>query len=192
MTVKEFCSKYNNIVSSKLKESFVKDNLEITTYLPVINKMTLAESLAKISALDHNTGNINLKSDINYLFFCRAIIENYTNLKIETEGFFEEYDEFNKSGIIDKIMAAIPENEVKEFKLLCDMKKNDLIFNMGTPKAYINQQIERVTDIASITLKPVLEKLATEMENMDDTKIDKLVKAIGNVFGKVKQPPKQS
>ena len=83
-------------------------------------------------------------------------------------------------------MKMIPEKEIEEFKLLCDMKKDDLIFNTGTPKAYISQQIERFTDIASVTLKPVLEKIVAEMENMDETKIDKIVKAIDKGLKRIK------
>lgn len=186
MTILEFCKKYNNIITDKLKESFINENLKINTYVPFVNKVTVANNLARITVLDKETGNVNVKSDVNYLLFCRIIIENYTNLKVETEGFFEEYDLLNESGLLDKIMQMIPEKEIKEFKMICDMKKDDLLFNQSTPKAFINQQIERITNIASVTLKPVLDKLATELENMDDSKIEKLSKVLEKGLKRIK------
>ena len=186
MYIKEFVEKYNAIATDRLKEDYLKDGLHIKAYLPFLTKMTLADKLAKVTTLDKDTGNINVKSDVNYLLFCRMIIEQYTDLQVETEGFYEEYDLLNQSGLLDKIMQTIPEKEITEFKMIVDMKKDDLLFNHSTPKAFVNQQIERITNIASITLKPVLDKLATELENMDDEKITKLSKALEKGLKRIK------
>ena len=80
----------------------------------------------------------------------------------------------------------IPEKEITEFKMICDMKKDDIIFNQSTPKAFINQQIERVSTIFGVTLKPVLDKLATELENMDEKDIEKLSKALERGLKRIK------
>lgn len=183
-TIKNFVEKYNTIKLEKSAEDFLKENVHIKTYLPFLTKVALADNLAKITVLDKDTGNINVKSDVNYLLFCRIIIEQYTDLKIETEGFFEEYDLLNESGLLDKIMQMIPKKEITELKMICDMKKEDTIFNMGTPKAYISQQIERITTIASVTLKPILEKLVDEFENLDDKKIEKFEKYLSKLLNK--------
>ena len=186
MYIKEFVEKYNAIATDRLKEDYLNNNLHIKTYLPFLTKVTLADKLAKVTMLDKDTGNVNVKSDVNYLLFCRMIVEQYTDLQVETEGFYEEYDLLNEFGLLDKIMQKIPEKEIAEFKMICDMKKDDIIFNQSTPKAFINQQIERITNIASITLKPVLDKLATELENIDDEKITKLSKALEKGLKRVK------
>lgn len=184
MTIKGFAEKYNAMATDRLKEDYLNDNLHIKTYLPFLTKMTLADKLAKVTTLDKDTGNINVKSDINYLLFCRMIVEQYTDLQVETEGFYEEYDLLNESGLLDKIMQMIPEKEITEFKMICDMKKDDIIFNQSTPKAFINQQIERITTIASVTLKPILEKLVDEFENLDDKKIEKFEKYLSKLLNK--------
>ena len=184
MYIKEFVEKYNAIATDRLKEDYLKDNLHIKIYLPFLTKVTLADKLAKVTTLDKDTGNVNVKSDVNYLLFCRMIVEQYTDLQVETEGFYEEYDLLNESGLLDKIMQMIPEKEITEFKMICDMKKDDTIFNMGTPKAFINQQIERITTIASVTLKPILEKLVDEFENLDDKKIEKFEKYLSKLLNK--------
>ena len=186
MKIKEFTEKYNTIATDRLKEDYLNDNLHIKTYLPFLTKVTLADKLANVTTLDKDTGNVNVKSDVNYLLFCRTIIEQYTDLQVETEGFYEEYDLLNESGLLDKIMQMIPEKEVTEFKMICDMKKDDIIFNQSTPKAFINHQIERITNIASVTLKPVLDKLATELENMDEKDIEKFTNKVEKLLKRVK------
>lgn len=184
MLIREFVEKHRAIATDRLKEDYLKDNLHIKTYLPFLTKVTLADKLAKVTTLDKDTGNVNVKSDVNYLLFCRTIIEQYTDLQVETEGFYEEYDLLNESGLLDKIMQMIPEKEIGEFKMICDMKKDDIIFNQSTPKAFINQQIERITTIASVTLKPILEKLVDEFENLDDKKIEKFEKYLSKLLNK--------
>ena len=70
--------------------------------------------------------------------------------------------------------------------MIYDMKKYDIIFNQSTPKAFINQQIEKVSTILGVTLKPVLDKLATELEDMDDGKIERFTNKIEKLLKRVK------
>lgn len=186
MKIKEFTEKYSAIATERLKEDYINNNLHIKTYLPFLTKVTLADKLAKITALDKDTGNVNVKSDVNYLLFCRMIVEQYTDLQIETEGFYEEYDLLNESGLLDKIMQKIPEKEIAEFKMICDMKKDDIIFNQSTPKAFVNQQIERVSTILGVTLKPVLEKISDQIENMSEEDVEKFANKFEKLLKRVK------
>ena len=185
-TIKIFVNEYTNIATDRLKEDYLKDNLHIKIYLPFLTKVTLADKLAKVTTLDKDTGNVNVKSDANYLLFCRTIIEQYTDLQVETEGFYEEYDLLNESGLLDKIMQMIPEKEITEFKMICDMKKEDLIFNQSTPKAFINQQVERVSTILGVTLKPVLEKISEQIENMSEDDVEKFANKFEKVLKRIK------
>lgn len=186
MKIKDFVEKYNAIATDRLMEDYLKDNLHIKTYIPFLTKVTIADKLANVTTLDKDTGNINVKSDVNYLLFCRMIVEQYTDLQVEAEGFYEEYDLLNESGLLDKIMQMIPKKEIAEFKMICDMKKDDIIFNQSTPKAFINQQIERVSTILGVTLKPVLDKLATELENIDEKDIEKFTNKVEKLLKRVK------
>ena len=185
-TIKNFVEKYNAIAVDRLKEDYLKNNLHIKTYLPFLTKVTLADKLAKVTTLDKDTGNVNIKSDVNYLLFCRMIVERYTDLQVETEGFYEEYDLLNESGLLDKIMQMIPEKEIGELKMICDMKKEDIIFNMGTSKAFINQQVERVSTILGVSLKPVLEKISEQLENMDEKNIESLANKFEKIIKRIK------
>lgn len=186
MLIREFVEKYEAIATDRLKEDYIKDNLHIKTYLPFLTKVTLADKLAKVTTLDKNTGNVNVKSDVNYLLFCRTIIEQYTDLQVETEGFYEEYDLLNESCLLDKIMQAIPEKEISEFKMICDMKKTDLIQNKYEIHAFISDQIERFGTLIGITLKPVLEKISEQIDNMSEEDMEKFANKFEKLLKRVK------
>ena len=80
----------------------------------------------------------------------------------------------------------IPEKEIAEFKMICDMKKSDLLQNKYENHAFIADQVDRFGTLIGVTLKPVLDKLTTELENMDDEKITKLSKALEKGLKRVK------
>ena len=83
-------------------------------------------------------------------------------------------------------MQMIPEKEITEFKMICDMKKDDIIFNQSTPKAFIKQQIERVSTILGVTLKPVLEKISEQIENMSEEDVEKFTNKFEKLLKRVK------
>ena len=186
MKIKEFTEKYNAIATDRLKEEYLSDNLHIKTYLPFLTKVTLADKLAKVTTLDKDTGNVNVKSDVNYLLFCRMIVEQYTDLQVETEGFYEEYDLLNESGLLDKIMQMIPEKEIAEFKMICDMKKSDLLQNKYENHAFIADQVERFGTLIGVTLKPVLEKISEQIENMSEEDVEKFTNKLEKLLKRVK------
>ena len=186
MKIKDFVEKYNAIATDRLKEDYLNDNLHIKTYLPFLTKVTLADKLAKVTTLDKDTDNVNVKSDINYLLFCRMIVEQYTDLQVETEGFYEEYDLLNESGLLDKIMQTIPEKEIAEFKMICDMKKSDLLQNKYENHAFIADQVDRFGMLIGVTLKPILEKISGQIENMSEEDVEKFANKVEKLLKRVK------
>ena len=204
--IKEFCENYKNRVTDKLKDDYLKENLKITTYLPFIKKDALAQNIVNATTYkfedytkeDGTTGRrrtnqIQVNSTAQMLLFYRVIIENYTDLEVETEGFYEEYDALNESGVLFELTAdfeghpsLIPAKEISELRGMVDLKQRDTMTNQYEIHSYISNQIERITEIGSIVLKPVLDKLATELENMDDSKIEKLSKALERGLKRVK------
>ena len=203
--IKQFCKEYANRVP-QMQESYIKDNLAITPYVPFVKKDALADKLVDISTYvfedyvkedktigRRKTDKIRVNSTVQYLLFCRLVIENYTNLTIETEGFFEEYDLLKQSGLLDKLMVGndkeqplIPMDEIAELRSLVSMKQSDVMTNYATPQAYISNQIERVSTILGITLKPVLDKIANSIENMDEKDIEKFSNKLEKMIKRVK------
>ena len=139
------------------------------------------------------TNQIQVSSTAQMLLFYRVVIENYTDLEVETEGFYEEYDALNESGVLFELTAdfeghpsLIPAREISELRGMVDLKQRDIMTNQYEIHSYISNQIERITEVGSIVLKPVLDKLATELENMDDSKIEKLSKALERGLKRIK------
>ena len=205
MKIKEFCKEYSNRID-KLKGDYLKENLKITTYLPFIKKDALAQNIVNATTYkfedytkeDGTTGRrrtnqIQVNSTAQMLLFYRVVIENYTDLEVETEGFYEEYDVLNESGVLFELTAdfeghpsLIPAREISELRGMVDLKQRDIMTNQYEIHSYISNQIERITEVGSIVLKPVLDKLATELENMDDSKIEKLSKALERGLKRIK------
>lgn len=205
MKIKQFCLDYMD-TADQLKEKFLKDNLEITNYIPFAKKDALAQILADISTYKYEdyikedgttgrrkTNTIHVNSTGGYIFFCRSIIENYTNLEAETVGFFDEYDLLKQSGLLDKLIVGdekeqplIPMEEISELRTLIDMKKKDAMTNYSTPQSYIATQVERVSTIIGVTLKPVFDKISDQIKNLDEKDIERLGKAIERAVKKIK------
>ena len=205
MKIKEFCKGYSNRID-KLKGDYLKENLKITTYLPFIKKDALAQNIINATTYkfenytneDGTTGRrrtnqIQVNSTAQMLLFYRVIIENYTDLEVETEGFYEEYDALNESGVLFELTAdfdghpsLIPAREISELRGMIDLKQRDIMTNQYEIHSYISNQIERITEVGSVVLKPVLDKLATELENMDDRKIEKISKALERGLKRIK------
>ena len=194
MKIKEFVNRYNALETIEAKNNFIQNNLTVKEYLPFINKTTLAENLIDKSVYEHEnyidndgntqsrkTGNIKLDSVVQYLLFNRIIIEYYTNLEIETKGFYEEYDMLCQNGIMEQIASLIPKEEINELKTIIDA-----VANAYETHSFISNQVTRFGNLIGVTLKPFAEKIANEIENMDESKIEKLGKSLEKVFKRVR------
>ena len=205
MKIKEFVSEYEKKVDV-LKEQFLKENLIITPYIPFIKKDALADKLVDVSTYvfedytkedgtigRRKTDKIRVNSTAQYLLFCRLVIENYTNLTVETDGFYEEYDALKECGLLDKLMVStetrpslIPMDEIAELRALVNFKQSDAMTNYATPQAYISNQVERFSTLLSVALEPVLTKISDTLENMDEKDIEKFGNKLEKMLKRVK------
>lgn len=198
ITIKEFCEQYQSRVP-QMKEDYIKENLVITPYVPFIKKDALADKLVDISTYvfedytkddgtisRRKTDKIRVNSTAQYLLFCRLVIENYTNLTVETEGFFEEYDALKECGLLDKLMIStetrtslIPMDEIAEFRSLISMKQSDIMTNYCEPHNYVNSLVDRFGDIIDVLAKPIMDKAMEQMsktENVEGNDFFEVVK----------------
>lgn len=203
MKILEFVNGYKEITTDKAKENYFKKNVNIKTYLPILNKITIAERIADVVCFEYekyitesgeeksrSTMNVQVNTPIQYLLTCRAIVENYTDLEIEDTSFYKEFDALQENGIMDKILCTIPNDELKNFEAIVNMKREDILYNHGTVKGFISDKVERIAMISSTVLKPAMEKIATELQNMDDDKIMKLSDRFSKVMEKVMKKAK--
>lgn len=204
--IKDFVTGYEKIATESLKDRYIKDNLEIKSYLPFLRKDALATVLVERTTYKYEpytkedgtigqkkTDVIRVNSTAQYILFCRVVIENYTNLTVETEGFFEEYDLLKQSGLLDKLMIGteqlapiIPTDEIGELRQLLSLKQSDIMTNFANPQTYLQNQVSRFAELAGVTLKPVLDKIAESIEKMDEKDIEKLGNKIEKVLKRVK------
>ena len=184
MTIKEFCENYNNMATQQLKEQYIKDNLEITPYVSFVTKDALINNLLKITMFDKETGNVKVNSSAEYLLKTRIFVEQYTNLTVETEGFFEEYDELKKSGLFNilfigdgekDIPPMIPFEEMAEFNHLLEVKKNDVLVNKYEIHSFITEQVERFKALGETTLTPLADVINKKLDSLSNDDLRKIL-----------------
>lgn len=182
ISVKKFCEEYSNKITESLKNQYIKDNLKINTYVPFLRKNAIIDSLLKTTMIDKETGNIKVNSSAEYLLMTRIFIEQYTNLAVETAGFFEEYDELKKSGIINKLLIGnekdlplIPIEEIAEFKHILNIKKNDLMQNKYEIHSFISEQMDRFKTLGKVTLTPLMDAVSKKLNEIPKDDLDKIV-----------------
>ena len=184
MTIKEFCKKYNNMATQQLKDKFIKDNLEIVPYVSFVKKDALISNLLKITMIDKEIGNVKVNSSAEYLLMTRILIENYTNLTVETDGFYEEYDELKKSGLFNILLIGddatataplIPMEEITEFKFLLSQKKADLMTNRYEIHSFITEQVDRFKALGEATLTPLVDAVIKKLDEIPKEDLNKAI-----------------
>ena len=155
MRLLEFVEKYNNTANNTLREQLL-GTIKITPYISIIKKDAYAQLIVNKTtfeqeAYDNNgktkyrkTDKIRINSVAQYIQFCRAVIELYTDLEIDEndKGFINGYDALKSSGLLDILMIGsdktdplIPMSELSEFKTILTMKQSDTQFNETTTQA---------------------------------------------------------
>ena len=195
MTVLEFVKKYNDTANNALKEQLLS-KIKITPYVSIIKKDAYAQlivdkTMFEQEAYDDNgitkyrkTDKIRVNSVVQYVQFCRAVIELYTNLEIEEDdkGFIKGYDALKSSGLLDVLMVGsdkaeplIPMSELSEFKTILTMKQSDTQFNETTIQAFISKQIGRISDLANVTLTPLMDVIGKKLSEKPKEDLNNVV-----------------
>ena len=76
ISIKTFCKEYNNRATDSLKKQYIKDNLEITAYVPFITKDALINNLLNLTMIDKKSGNVKVNSSAEYLLMTRILIQD--------------------------------------------------------------------------------------------------------------------
>lgn len=196
MKILEFVERYNNMATQQLKDRFIKDEVKIIPYVSIIKKDAYAQLIVdkttfEQEAYDDNgvtkyrkTDKIRVNSVAQYVQFCRAVIELYTDLEIDDDdkGFIKGYDALKSSGLLDILMVGsdkadplIPMSELSEFKTILTMKQSDTQFNETTTQAFINKQIGRISDLANATLTPLVDVVNKKIDSLSNDELRKIL-----------------
>lgn len=200
MKILEFVEKYNNMANNTLKEQLLS-KIKITPYVSIIKKDAYAQlivnrTMFEQESYDDNgvtkyrkTDKIRVNSVAQYVQFCRAVIELYTDLEIDEDdkGFIKGYDALKSSGLLDILMVGsdkadplIPMSELSEFKTILTMKQSDTQFNETTTQAFISKQIGRISDLANATLIPLVDVLSKKLDEIPKEDLDKVIEFAKN------------
>lgn len=199
MKILEFVERYNNMATQQLKDRFIKEKVKITPYVSIIKKDAYAQLIVDKTTFEQEsyddngvtkyrkTDKIRVNSVAQYVQFCRAVIELYTDLEIEDGSFIKEYDALKSSGLLDILMVGsnkadplIPMSELSEFKTILTMKQSDTQFNETTTQAFISKQIGRISDLANATLKPLVEVVSKKLDEIPKEDLDMVVELAKN------------
>ena len=195
MKLLEFVEKYNNMANNTLKEQLLS-KIKITPYVSIIKKDAYAQlivnrTMFEQESYDDNgvtkyrkTDKIRVNSVAQYVQFCRAVIELYTDLEVQEDdkGFIKGYDALKSSGLLDILMVGsdkadplIPMSELSEFKTILTMKQSDTQFNETTTQAFISKQIGRISDLANATLTPLVDVVSKKLDEIPKEDLDKVI-----------------
>ena len=75
----------------------------------------------------------------------------------------------------DKAYPLIPMSELNEFKTILTMKQSDTQFNETTTQAFINKQIDRISDLANATLTPLVDVVSKKLDEIPKEDLDKII-----------------
>ena len=195
MRLLEFVERYNNTANNTLKEQLLS-KIKITPYISIIKKDAYAQLIVDKTTFEQEsyddnrvtkyrkTDKIRVNSVAQYVQFCRAVIELYTDLEIDEDdkGFIKGYDALKSSGLLDILMVGsdkadplIPMSELSEFKTILTMKQSDTQFNETTTQAFISKQIGRISDLANVTLTPLMDVVSKKLDEIPKEDLDKVV-----------------
>ena len=193
MKLLEFVEKYNNMANNTLKEQLLS-KIKITPYVSIIKKDAYAQLIVDKTTFEQEsyddngvtkyrkTDKIRVNSVAQYVQFCRAVIELYTDLEIEDGSFIKEYDALKSSGLLDILMVGsdkadplIPMSELSEFKTILTMKQSDTQFNETNTQAFISKQIRRISDLANATLTPLIDVVSKKLDEIPKEDLDKVI-----------------
>lgn len=200
MKLLEFVEKYNDMANNTLKEQLLS-KIKITPYVSIIKKDAYAQLIVDKTTFEQEdyddngvtkyrkTDKIRVNSVGQYVQFCRAVIELYTDLEIDEDdkGFIKGYDALKSSGLLDVLMVGsdkadplIPMSELSEFKTILTMKQSDTQFNETTAQAFISKQIGRISDLANATLTPLVDIVNKKLDEIPKEDLNKVVEFAKN------------
>ena len=160
MTAKEFVDGLSKMKSPEGISAYMTKNIKIYPYLPYQLKIVAAKTLVNASTFD-NEGHFHVDSCKKRLMFVEAVLRYYTNLHLNPDEIFGEYDLVQKNGIYDFVKSQIPERELMEFSAVVDMVYSDILTNEYEPRRFIDRQLSKLKDFSNPIAKIIKEKLDT-------------------------------
>lgn len=110
MTIREFIDEMtdkkiqNTHLNPNAVSDYLKEKLEIKTYIPFSDKQKIAEMIIKANMTEEN-GIKKINSAGQFVSFITAMLVAHTNLEIDAENPIEDYDLLCEAGLLEQIVA---------------------------------------------------------------------------------------
>ena len=190
MLVKEFVEKFKNakIVNSKVAPNavgdYLKKELEIKDYVPLIEKQSIAQIVLETCA-HMNNGVIAIDSIQKYIIFTITVLSDYTNLEFDGANDLEDYDvlcshQIGESTLLDEIIKTF-EKEYVRCNYILNIITADLMAENNIEKQvgkFLSGISEKINDLGD----SLINKLGDFNMDLNQLDIDKL----SNIISKFK------
>lgn len=169
MKFDEFMELYDNFEETDKRLIFIKEHI-VKSYIPLEEKDVRSQIIINNSYYDEN-GNFKVNSTAKHMFTFLSIVDMYTDIDINFKDGLNEYNKLDASMALDDIVSMIDEKDLNEFKIILNMKCNDVITNEYESHSFIKKQVERFGELIGATLYPIFEKIDLDKLNaiLDNT-----------------------
>lgn len=151
-------SDITSIAGENIRKKYIDDNVKAVEYVPYVEKIVLAQDIVNKTAF--KDGDVHFNSPFAYLFYILKLIERWTNIEIDATKLTEEYDALNKLGLVEVIVAKIPESEKNEFDTVYQMVLDDVSRNELSTKYVFEQAIVKLGKGIGEFVTPLIDQLA--------------------------------
>lgn len=169
ISVNAFLREYGIAAKQKgsAMETFIKKHI-VTDYIDFLTKSVYCEKIIDVTCYikDGERKIVKINSANRYLFYIMRMIELYTDIELNQERIWEDYDKLNKAGAIGVIMAAIPKSEQSEFSTILNMKLDDFRDNVYSLEA-IAYNFKESLSLSEEVINSVIEDLKKQVETAE-------------------------
>ena len=176
MTINEFIDAVNankaklyNKADKNALQNFIKQTLNIKSYISIIEKQRLAMRVLDACTFEEN-GVIKTDSFQKYFLFTINVLKMYTDLEFDEEGnIYEEYDELCSNGLLDAILDTFGRANT-----ILNMLYADMIENNNSTANLIGTAMSKLSTGADELIHSLSDKIADINTNLNNEDIAKL------------------
>lgn len=132
-------------------------------YMPYAEKCALVKGVVDSSSyIEFDGKKIYRRNTANMLFvFTMQIISKYTDLEFDTDATVKCYDKLMESGMMNKLMSQIPEEEISILRGMLDMQRDDEEANTRSIVSFLETKVEAL-QMGFDSLNKILERPDTQ------------------------------
>ena len=140
-------------------------------YMPYAEKSALVKNVLDCSSyVEVNGRKVYKRNTSSMLFiFTMQLVEKYTDLEFEKENVVLVYDALMETGLMNKLMEQIPEEEISILRGMLDMQRDDEEMNTRSLVAFLETKADAM-QMAMDSFSKVLDKPEVQAKIADLTK----------------------